>query len=127
MVDERDSLWQKVTELQSSVRLLETKVDGEVKSLAPRDWVHQVMQPIQQSITRMEASVSQLTEDAKDLFNAHSTMLKEKADREKQEWAEKTPLGLIKKYGPVIGFMAGIVALYRALGSLFEVWLQQYK
>lgn len=113
--------------MQSSVRLLETKVDGRMETLAPREWVHQIMQPIQQSITRMETAVSQLTTDAKDLFDAHSAMLKEKGDRERQEWAEKTPLGLVKKYAPVIGFLVGTVALFRILGSWFEVWLQQHK
>ena len=127
MAEDRDEVWRQLSDLKSSVRLLETKVDGKVEALAPREWVHQLMQPIQQSITRMEASVSQLTTDAKDLFDAHSAMLTEKGARERQEWAERTPLGLVKKYAPVIAFLVACVALFRVLGSLADYWLAAHK
>jgi hypothetical protein len=128
MVDEhRDTLWKEIAELKQAVLLLETRVDGRLGALAPRDWVHEIFNPIQQAVVRMEGSVAQLSEDAQELFDAHKEMLKEKALRERQEWEEKTPLGLVKKYAPLVGVLVGLVALFRVLGTFAEIWLEAHK
>lgn len=127
MTEGRDELWNAVSALRSDVRLMQEKMDGRLQDLAPRGWVHELVAPIQQSVVRMEAAVSGLAEDAKLLFKSHSDVLEEKRKQNELEWAARTPLGLVKKYGPVIGFLVGVVALFRILGSLFEVWLSTHK
>lgn len=127
MPDDRDTLWKELADLKASVSLLETRVDGRLGSLAPRDWVHEILSPLQQAVTKMESSVTQLSEDAKELFDTHKQMLREKGERERQECAERTPLGIVKKYAPVIGFLVGAVALFRVLGSLAESYIQTHR
>lgn len=125
MADElqRDQVWREMSEIKTQLLRLESRVEGELKGLAPRDWVHTVLQPIQQSITRMELTVGQLANDAKDLFAEHKQMLRDKADREKIEWADKTPLGIVKRYAPAVALLVGLVALFRVLGTGLELWL----
>lgn len=121
---ERDIVWREVAGLKSAVRELEIKVDSKIESMAPRDWVHTVLQPVQESLVRMETSVSQLTQDAKELFDAHKEMLRERGERERAEWMEKTPLGIVKRYAPAVGFLLALVALFRVIGTAIELWLK---
>jgi hypothetical protein len=51
-------------------------------------------------------------------------LLKEKAQAERAELLAKTPLGLVKKYGPVVTFIIGSIAVYRILGAVAEGWLR---
>ena len=108
---------------------LETRVavlEARFLTYAPREWVKDFIKPVQDSVNRMEAIVNSLTEKADALFDAHDSLLKEKAEQERKQWAERTPLGLVKKYGPVVTFAAGSIALYRVLGTLAETWLKAH-
>lgn len=118
-----------MTTQSSGDRSLETRIallEAQFKSYAPREWVKDFIKPVQDSVNRMESIVNSLTEKADALFDAHDSLLKEKAEQERKQWAERTPLGLIRKYGPVVSFVAGSIAVYRLLGTLAETWLKTH-
>jgi len=65
--------------LAERVAALESQRDN----LAPRTWVQEVLRPLEQSITRMEQSVSRLADESKILFSFHEELLKERAEHER--------------------------------------------
>lgn len=106
--------------IETRVAVLEAKMS----SYAATEWVKDFIKPVQDSVNEMRVIVHTLGEKADALFDAHDSLLKEKAQHERQQWNEKTPLGIVKKYAPFISFIIGVVAVYRILGSVVETWLR---
>lgn len=118
-----------INEMPEKDKSLETRIallEQQFASYAPREWVKDFIKPVQDSVNRMESIVNSLSEKADHLFDAHDSLLREKAEQERKGWLERTPLGLIKKYGPVVTFIVGIVAIYRLAGSLLENWIRAH-
>jgi hypothetical protein len=114
---ENDRLWEKVTAMEIEIGRIVTRLDGHQPTIA-------LVGQLEKSVVRIEQSVASLSEDARNLFAAHDTLLKEKAQAERAELLAKTPLGLVKKYGPVVTFIIGSIAVYRILGAVAEGWLR---
>jgi hypothetical protein len=116
---EHNNLWEEVSGMKAEIATIKARLDGH----APREWVRELVGPIQVAVTGMEQTVLGLSESAQKLFASHDELLKEKAAADRAELMAKTPLGLVKRYGPVIGFIVGCTAIYRILGTLAESWL----
>jgi hypothetical protein len=115
-------LWERINEMSVAIAELKTQV----KEHATHGWVRDIIRPIEQSVSRMEVAVTSLSDDAKSLFAAHDAMLKEKAAAERAELESKTPMGLVKKYAPVIAFLLGAIALYGILSAAVQSWLRAH-
>lgn len=79
---------------------------------------------VKETIAPLQASVSQLTEDARELFEAHKVILQEKGARERREWEDKTVSGITRRYAPVVALIVSLFTLFRILGTFVELWLQ---
>jgi hypothetical protein len=116
---ENDRLWDKVTAMEIEISRIVTRLDNHQPTIA-------LVGQLEKSVARIEQSVASLSDDARNLFAAHDTLLKEKANTERAELLAKTPLGLVKRYGPVVGFIVGCTAVYRVLGTIAEGWLRSH-
>ncbi len=116
-------LWHKVLEIDVHVTRLTERLDNRFDGVAREGWVREFVRPIQDSFLKMEMVVASLSEDAKSLFAAHDALLTEKAETEKQQAKDRTPLGIVKKYAPMFGLVGGLVTAYRVLGTALELWL----
>lgn len=133
-----------------------TRLESLHDNLAPRTWVQEVMAPVQQSITRMEQTVTRLAEESKILFSFHEQLLKERAEHERQESEAKIlaiqeqhaqamkvaqaaahhaeeraeRAGALhwieKKAGPVVSFLSTVVGIIAIGGGLIAWWITNY-
>lgn len=120
------------------VRALETLVTN---SLASREWVRGELGAIREAAIRTENSVeamskqmSALAEDLKNIYSTQDAMMKDRAEREKQEHdarmaalKEQTFVNIIKeRWAPVSGFIVGIAAVVALVGELLKSWLTSH-
>lgn len=117
-------------DIETRVALLEVRFGH----YADREWVREYVLPTQNSVTEIKNSIVSLTGEMKHLaeqlltvFAAHNAFLEEKRKASEKESEENTPLGLVKKYAPVVVFLVAVVALFRVLGTVFETWVQHIK
>jgi len=120
-------LWEKLSELSTQVATLRKEMELRFDSVAPRGWVHDVLDPIKQSISKIEnaiasqsATVGDLAEKMKMMFESHDAFLKEKAESEREQLKSQTWSGLIKKYAPVVLFILSLFTLFGVL----RVWIE---
>lgn len=119
---ENNGLWERVNTLSATVTRLETRMEEH----APRRWVEGLLAPIEKSISKIELSVTSLSEQGKELYEAHNALLREKSQRELQELQSKTLPAMLKKYGALAGAIGSIWFAMTIARALVEGWLRQH-
>jgi hypothetical protein len=135
------------TDLVARVAVLEDRIDGYPPREWVKDFVKEYTEPIMKAVQKHEQTsaetaktVQQLVEQADTLFTAHNTMLQERAQREQAEYQarmgdlklladNRTPLGMAKRYGPLIAIVGSCVGLLVALGKVADkllAWMVQH-
>ena len=124
-------MWEKLSELSTQVATLRKEMELRFDSVAPRGWVHDILDPIKQSINKIEnaiasqsATVGELASNMKLMFDSHNTLLKEKAESEREQLKSQTWLGMIKKYAPVVLFILSLFTLFGLLRVWLETWIK---
>jgi len=105
--------------LEGEVKVLVSKLDG----FAPMEWVRQYIEPIKESIIRMELTQEAEAEQRKVLYTAHEKLIEARAQQERElkeaeikALKESTFFNLLKtKWVPVLGLLT-------ALGVILELF-----
>lgn len=133
-----------------------TRLESKFDNIAPRTWVLEVLKPVEQSISRMEQTVSRLADESKILFSFHEQLLKERAEHERLESEAKlqaiheqhaqamkaaqdaaasaearaASAGALhwieKKASPVVSFLSTVIGIVIIGGGLFAWWITNY-
>lgn len=113
--------------MSSNDRLnLETRVvllEKQFEQYAPREWVFELIAPIRDSVRDIKIAVERQAEEARGLYESHKAMITKEEERREKLAEERTPMGLVRKYSPLVATIGGLVFIYRVLGTLAEVWL----
>lgn len=140
------------SELVERVTRLETIHDN----MAPRTWVQDILKPIEQSILRMEQTVSRQAEESKILRSLHEHLLTDRAGRDRAESEAKilaieeqhaqamkaaenaaanaearaASAGALhwieKKASPVLGFIGALFGVLAVLAGGLAWWIANY-
>lgn len=102
--------------------LLEEKLE----SLPPREWVKDFVRPLQDSISEIKNAVTSLASKAESLFTAHNELLREKSAQDKKAMEERTAMGMIKRWTPVVGMVGLLFVVYQVVSALATTWLKAH-
>jgi len=110
------------------------KLESRVDSLATRDWVREMVDPIKAAAIETAHAVTGLSSKFESLFNAHKEMVDERREQQREEHqarlaaAEKNtwPAILKDKWTPVLAFLSLMIAVSSAIGGLACYWILNY-
>ena len=111
-----------------------TRLETLSENWAQQGWVKDLVQPIQESVIRMEHAVNTLTDDSKMLVRAHEELLKDRAERERRLYEEQLRQARDRTFGnllrenvaPILGVVLSTAAIIALLGEILKFWLVNY-
>ena len=120
----------RMNECERRLGLLEARCD----SLAKREWVHEIITPIRDSVVKIEHSISALTGDMQALFKTQDELLREKAQRERELHEEQLKAAqnatlaaqMKDKWIPLFTFFGLVLASIGTLAGAAAWWIVHY-
>ena len=113
-----------VAKLAERVSNLEVVKDDAVPGPRVRLFVTEVVQPIKESVGKIEGSITRLAEESKELYDAHKAFIDAEQKRKEKEQEERTVSATLKRWGAVSGAVGAIWLLFRVVGTIIEVYIQ---
>lgn len=120
-----------------------TRLEEQVKVYARTEWVMESLAELTRTVDLLGLSIKDVVKQIgvvsgrqEDLYKTHDTLLKQRAEQERQEFddarkllqsklEDRNPLTVAKRWLPAASLIVAIVALFRILGSLIEAWLNR--
>ena len=140
-MDGDERILERVLQLEGVVR----SVEAQLKSYATQLHVAEALKPIEQSMLKQESIVNTLSLRVNTVFDMHEQLLQQRAKQEREEFEarirakeaaaeeklraleEKTLLGRVRKYGPILGWILAGAALFGAIYKGLESWIRNVR
>jgi hypothetical protein len=98
---------------------------------AEREWVRDHVQPVRDSVLKIEAAVTALADEQrevslaqKQLFAAHDALLKQEAEDKLKEAQERTFGKQFLRFAAYVGALLAFFTLFRLAGTYAEVYIK---
>jgi uncharacterized protein YoxC len=86
------------------------------------------MDRMTRTVEDMAEEIAEVTKSQRHLYRTHDALLKDRAEQERKalekQLADAKPSAIAKKYLPTATLLSAIVALFRILGTAFELWVR---
>lgn len=108
-----------------------TSLEERVENVAKREWVHELITPIRDSVMRIDSTFEGMTKDMRALFSTQDQLLKEKAARDEElhkaqlRQSEQQTLSYIlkEKWTPFLIFVSLVISTCAAIIGGATWWI----